>query len=70
MRVSYQDGGRRAVVDTGNNTYALHRSDSGGGERVYRSDNNDREITLWVDGDRARLGVEDGSDLRDCRTRD
>ena len=70
MRVNFRDGGRRAVVDTGRDTYSLRRSDSDGDGRVYRSSDDDREVTLRVDGDRARLGVEDGPDLQDCRARD
>jgi hypothetical protein len=69
MRVRYEDDGRRAVVDTGSDSYSLRRSDEGGDGRSYRS-RGDRDITLAVDGDRANLHVEGGRDMQDCRARD
>ena len=65
MRVTYDDDDDRATVDAGDRTYRLELSDRDGDRREY----GENGIKLSVDGDEARLRIEDGSDYTGCEER-
>jgi hypothetical protein len=63
MRVTYNADRDRATVEAGDRTYRLRLRDRDGDERRYGEDG----IQLTVDGDEARLRIEDGRDYADCK---
>jgi hypothetical protein len=63
FRVTYDQNGDRATVDTGDDSYRLGLEDRDGSRRTYTG----RNVTLTVDGDEARLGIQGDKDYTDCQ---
>lgn len=62
LEVAYNSDRDRVTVDTGRDTYRLRLEDRDGSRRQYGDD----EVQLFVDGDEARLRLEDADDIDGC----
>ena len=63
LRVRYSDDRSRVTVEAGMQTYRLRLSDRDGRRRTYGAGGT----RLVVDGDEARLRLENGRDFTGCR---
>lgn len=63
FRVTYGQDGDRATVDIGDETYRLDLEDRDGRRRIYGG----KKVTLTVNGDEARLGIDGDKDYTDCQ---